>query len=97
MGKKNDQENERRCISAFAEREVRLARTALEEFAASPRMTLKASLLCIGEVRGHLDRAGVFHEMFNPFIGACAKGAGRNAKRLIEKTHCELAAGKEGK
>lgn len=92
--------NEARTISNFAEIEVRLARKSIAEFAASPKMTLKDALLCIGAVKSHLDRAGVFHEMFNPFIGAYMKSKnhpGKNAKMLIEQTHRKLAALKEGK
>ena len=65
--------NEARTISNFAEIEVRLARKSIAEFAANPKMTLKDALLCIGAVKSHLDRAGGFHEMFNPFIRTCER------------------------
>ena len=96
MSKKKESQG----ISQFAEVEVRLARSSIAEFAANPKMTLKDALLCIGAVKSHLDRAGIFHERFNYFIGAYGERKnepGKNAKKLIEKTHRELTALKEGK
>lgn len=84
-----------RSISIFAEIEVRLARSSIAEFEASPKMTLKDALLCIGAVKSHLDRAGVFHEMFNPF--PCKGTFNENSKKIIEATHRELCAIKKGK
>lgn len=83
-----------RSISTFAEIEVRLARSSIAEFEANPKMTLKDALLCIGAVKSHLDRAGVFHETFNPFPGNGRSG--ENAQKLIWATHRKLCAIKEG-
>ena len=70
-----------RSISPFAETEIRLARSAIQKLVAAPRCSLKDALVCIGEAKSHLDRAGVFHEMFNPFPDNGVSG--KNDKKII--------------
>lgn len=102
--------NEAQAIAHNAEVEVRLARVAIANFTASPKVSLKGALMCIGEVKSHLDRAGVFHERFNFVFGERGTFDIKKAKGVLRfvrgsrlggnrdvKTHRQLATLKGGK
>lgn len=56
-------------ISASAERAIRSARSKIAAYLREAKITKKAAVTLIGEVKACLDHAGMVYDPFNHFIG----------------------------
>ena len=56
-------------IPAPAEASIRMARSKIAAYMREPKITRKAAVTLIGEIKACLDRAGEVYDPFNHYIG----------------------------
>lgn len=59
-------------IPQVAETAIREARSKIAAYLREPKVTCKAAIMLVGEIKACLDRAGQVYEPFNHFIGEVA-------------------------
>ena len=56
-------------ISPLAETSIREARSKIAAYLREPKITRKAAITLVGEIKTCLDRAASVYDPFNPYIG----------------------------